>query len=327
MSQTAETRALTLGPIRTRPLVVIADPISRSGVERLSESFDVDEGDSARHADLAARCANAEALIVRSATQVTAGLIAACPELRVIGRAGVGLDNIDIAAAARAGITVVNTPDANTVSAAEHTMALLLAVARHLPQAHQSLHEGRWDRGAFVGVELAGRTLAVLGLGRVGHLVAERANVFGMRIIGYDPYLTESADLAPWIRRAPTVDDAVGGADFVTVHMPLTTETRGLIDERSISLMPAGVRIINTARGGIVDEDALFAALEVGQVAGAGLDVFAEEPATANRLLTHPRVVATPHLGASTVDAQDRAGIQVAEAVIGVLEQALQSIA
>ncbi len=326
MSRTNEQLHTFSSSVR-RPLAVVADPISASGIVRLEEVFEVDTTAGRTRSDLIRRCSNADALIVRSATPVDAALIGASRCLTVIGRAGVGLDNVDLESARRAGITVVNTPDANSVSAAEHAMALLLAVARQIPQARQSMQEGRWDRAAFVGVELSGKTLAILGLGRVGRLVAERANAFGMRIVGYDPYLPATTAVPAYIRRVASVEAATSQADFVTVHMPLTDETRNLIDAHAIANMPQGVRIVNAARGGIVNEPALLAALESGQSAGAGLDVFVTEPATDRRLIDHPRVVATPHIGASTADAQNRAGLQVADAVINAFSDRLRSIA
>lgn len=324
--QTAEQLPAPRPPLG-RPLAVVADPISAAGLARLAEVFDVDASVSQNSEDLFRRCAEADALIIRSATRVDARLISASGCLTVIGRAGVGLDNVDLEAAQRAGITVVNTPDANSVSAAEHAMALLLAVARHVPQARQSMQDGRWDRTAFVGVELSGKTLAILGLGRVGRLVAERANAFGMRIVGYDPYLPGTTGIPAHIRRVDSVAAATAAADFVTVHMPLTAETRNLIDTATISKMPHGVRIVNAARGGIVNEGALLDALDAGRCAGAGLDVFVEEPVTDRRLVDHPLVVATPHIGASTTDAQNRAGLQVADAVISAFSSRFQSIA
>lgn len=296
-------------------------------MERLATLFEVRTPAATDRTDLIRQCATADALVIRSATRVDADLIAAADQLKVIGRAGVGLDNVDLDAAHRAGITVVNTPDANSVSAAEHAMALLLAVARHVPQAHRSLQDGQWNRAAFVGVELAGKTLGILGLGRVGRLVAERANAFGMGIVGYDPHLSPTVDVAPFIRRVDAVRAVASQANFLTVHMPLTDETKNLIDASVLSTMPAGARLINAARGGIVNESALLEALETGHIAGAGLDVFAAEPITDHRLISHPRVVATPHIGASTSDAQDRAGLQVADAVITAFSDRLRSIA
>ena len=306
------------------PRVVVADHIAHSGVALLRGRFEVDVATEISRNELLKRCGEAQALIVRSATCVDAEMIAAAPRLKVIGRAGAGLDNVDLEAASAVGIEVINTPDANTVSAAEHTMALLLAVARDVPQAHYHVRSGQWDRSAFVGVELARKTLAVLGLGRIGRTVAQRANAFGMRVVGYDPCQQHlvahpATTMNDWVDMRLSIRDAVRDADFVTIHMPLTADTDGLIDARMLAAMPFGVRLINTARGAIIKEGDLLEALRSRQVSAAALDVFANEPVTDRRLIRHPRVIATPHIAASTTDAQDRAGLQVAEAVADVL--------
>ncbi len=261
------------------------------------------------------RVADAHALIVRSATQVTAEVLDAAANLVVVGRAGVGLDNVDTAAATARGVMVANAPQSNVVSAAEQTMALLLASARNTAQANRALVEGRWARSQYTGVELWGKTLGIIGLGRIGALVAERAAGFGMRIVGHDPFV--SAERASAIgAELVDLDELAARSDFVTVHVAKTPQTIGLIGEQFLSKAKPGVRIINVARGGIVDEAALLAALQSGQVGGAGLDVFDSEPCTDSPLFAEPNVVATPHLGASTVEAQDRAGETIAEQVL-----------
>jgi D-3-phosphoglycerate dehydrogenase len=238
--------------------------------------------------------------------------------LEVIGRAGVGLDNIDVGAAASRGIVVVNAPDASTISAAEHTMALLLAQARRIPEADASLRAGRWERSRLQGVELYGKTLGILGLGRIGAHVAQRARAFGMRVVAFDPIVgAEQADeigveLAGF-------DDVLAEADFLTIHAPRTAETEGLIDREALAKMKPTARIINVARGGIIDEEALAAAIADGTIAGAAIDVFAAEPTTESPLFDFPQVVVTPHLGASTREAQERAGASVVDAVIDAL--------
>ncbi len=296
-------------------LVVVADPICDEATARLAQHFSV----TTLTADQRLRdhLHDASAIIVRSATQVTEDDIRAAPRLCIIARAGVGLDNIDQAAAKRAGIMVSNTPDANSVSAAEHTLALILAIARHIPQANATLRRKQWNRGDFVGVELAGKTLVVIGLGRIGQLVAERAHAFGMNITSYDPAV---ATVPSWINRAPQLFDAISTADFVTVHTPLNPSTKSIIGETELRTMRRGVRLVNTARGGIIDESALLDALNTGHVASAGIDVFKDEPPTNYDLVAHPNVVATPHLGASTTDAQNRAGHQVVDLIIAALD-------
>jgi D-3-phosphoglycerate dehydrogenase len=264
--------------------------------------------------ELLTAVAEAAALIIRSATQVTASVLESAPELVVVGRAGIGLDNVDVEAATRRGVMVVNAPQSNVLSAAEHTMALLLAQARNIPQAHSALVAGRWERSRWEGVELHGKVLGVVGLGRVGTLVAQRAAAFGMRLLAFDPYVSAErakqlgAELLP-------LAEVVAGADFLTIHLPKTPETAGLIDADLLALARPGIRIINTARGGIIDEKALAAAVTDGVVAGAALDVFENEPITSSPLFELDQVVVTPHLGASTREAQDKAGLTIAEQV------------
>ena len=246
---------------------------------------------------------------------MTAEVLEAAERLRVIARAGIGLDNVDVEAATRRGVMVVNAPQSNVISAAEHTLALLLSQARNIPQAHAALTAGRWERAEWEGVELAGKTIGVIGLGRVGGLVAHRAAAFGMRVIAYDPYVSSDRAKEMGVDVMPTLEALLVQADFVTIHLPRTSETEGLIGEHELSLMKPGARLVNTARGGIVDEDALAKALEGGQLGGAALDVFAVEPTTDSPIFGSEHAVVTPHLGASTREAQDKAGTTVAEMV------------
>jgi D-3-phosphoglycerate dehydrogenase len=299
--------------------VLISDSVDHVCVDILQgEGFLVrnDPGISAE--ELTRRIVEYDALVVRSASKVTAQVIEAGSRLKVIGRAGTGVDTIDVEAATRRGILVMNTPGGNTVSAAEHTVSLLLSLARNIPQAHMNLVGGSWERKKFVGTEVDGKTIGVVGLGKIGREVATRCQGLGMKVIGYDPVLTPDAATKAGIDPVG-LDEMWRRSDFITVHTPLTTETEGLIDEQSITKCKKGVRIINCARGGIVDEQALLRGLESGQVAGAALDVFTEEPPKSNPLLGHPRVVVTPHLGASTEEAQHKVAQQIAHAVADAL--------
>ncbi len=296
------------------PVVLIAEELSPAAVTQLEADFDVRLVDGTDRAVLLAALATADALIVRSATQVDAAALAEAPRLRVVARAGVGLDNVDVEAATRAGVMVVNAPTSNIVSAAEHAVGLLLAVARNVPQAAASLRAGQWRRSAFTGVELNGKVAGILGLGRIGMLVAERLTAFGMRVMAYDPYVPATRAAQAGVRLA-SLDELLAEADFITVHLPKNAETAGLLGDRELRLVKPTVRIVNAARGGIVDEHALALALKEGRVAGAGIDVFAAEPATGNPLLEFGSVVGTPHLGASTAEAQEKAGTQVARSV------------
>jgi D-3-phosphoglycerate dehydrogenase len=256
----------------------------------------------------------AAALIIRSATQVTREVMEAGTDLVVVGRAGIGLDNVDVEAATQRGVMVVNAPQSNILSAAEHTMALLLAQARNIPQAHRALSEGRWERTKWEGVELADKTLGIVGLGRIGKLVAQRALAFGMRLVAYDPFVSAERARQLSVELMP-VERLVQVADFVTLHVAKTPDTAGLIGKDLLALAKPGIRIVNVARGGIVDEAALAEAIRAGRVAGAALDVFAAEPTTESPLFGLPQVVVTPHLGASTREAQDKAGDTIAEQV------------
>jgi D-3-phosphoglycerate dehydrogenase len=295
--------------------VLVTEKLSEAGLELLRKDFQVDVRTELAAGDLAAEIAPYEALIIRSATQVTAAVLEAAENLKVVARAGIGLDNVDVEAATRRGVMVVNAPQSNVISAAEHTMALLLAQARNVPQADAALKAGAWERSRWEGVELAGKTIGVIGLGRVGQLVAARAAAFGMRVIAYDPYVSHDRAKEMGVDVMPTLEALLVQADFVTIHLPRTQETEKLIGEHELSLMKPGARLINTARGQIVDEDALAKSLESSHLGGAALDVFSAEPMTDSPLFAHENVVVTPHLGASTVEAQDKAGTTVAEMV------------
>jgi D-3-phosphoglycerate dehydrogenase / 2-oxoglutarate reductase len=302
----------------SRPTCVVAESIAESGLELLRTACEVVElapGD-----DLHALLAGAEALVVRSATRVDADLIAAAPRLRVIGRAGVGVDNVDVDAATTAGIVVCNAPEANVVSAAEHALALLLALARHICAAERSLRDGAWERERFAGTELADKTMALLGFGRIGRLVASRARALGMRTVAYDPYVTAERIAELGAEQAPTIEAALATADVVSLHLPVTPATRGIIDADRLALLRPGALLVNAARGALVDEAALVAALRSGRLAGAALDVFAQEPLPADSPLRDaPNLLLTPHLAGSTREAQDRAGVVVAEQVVAAL--------
>jgi D-3-phosphoglycerate dehydrogenase / 2-oxoglutarate reductase len=299
-----------------RPRVLIREPIAETGLELLRRRFDV-VVDS--ETDLESIIGGFEAVVLRSETTLDAALIERAQRLKVIGRAGVGVDNVDVDAATRRGIVVANAPEATVVSAAEHTMALLLAVARNVPQAQAALKSGSWDRARFVGIELAGKTLGVLGLGRIGRQVARRALGLGMRVVAFDPYVTVERFRELGIEPAATLDDVYAAADVITLHLPLNDETRALLGRDAFARMRDGVRIVNAARGGLVDEQALAEAIVSGKVAGAALDVFESEPYT-GPLLDLEQVVVTPHLAGSTTEAQDRAGLIIAEQVAAALD-------
>jgi len=295
--------------------ILIAEPLAEAGVELLRAHHEVDARASTTREELLAAVAGVDALVVRSATRVDAEVLEAGRNLKVVGRAGIGLDNVDLAAATRLGVMVVNAPQSNVISAAEHTVALILAQARNIPQAHVALREGRWERGRFQGAELYGKTLGIIGLGRVGALVAQRLSSFGMRLLAYDPYVSRDRAAQMGVELA-SLADVLARADVVTVHLPKTPDTTGLIGETELAAMKPGARLVNTARGGIVDEAALAKAVGDGQLAGAALDVFAEEPTTQSPLFGLEGVVVTPHLGASTTEAQDKAGIAIAEQLL-----------
>jgi len=294
--------------------VLVVEPISQAGLDVLAERHEVVYRPECGRAELLHLVGDADALIVRSATQVDAEVLAAGQRLRVVGRAGVGVNNIDVEAATGRGVVALNVPDGNTIAACEQTFALMLALARNLPLAAASLRAGRWERERFVGVELRGKTLGVAGLGRIGQEVCRRAAAFGMRTLAYDPFVTGGdVPLAP-------LDEVIAAADFLTLHVPLTKETRGLIGRRELAAMKAGAFLINCARGGLVDEAALHEALVSGHLAGAALDVFAVEPPGESPLLKLENVVATPHLGASTREAQEVSAVLVARYVCDALE-------
>ncbi len=296
--------------------VLVTEPLSESGLDLLRRDFAVDIRPELASDGLADAIGPYHALIVRSQTKVTGEVLERAGNLRVVGRAGIGLDNVDLETATRRGITVVNAPQSNILSAAEHTVALLLALARNVPQANASLRAGRWERERFQGVELHGKTLGVVGLGRVGTMVAQRALAFGMRLVAYDPYVSKERAKTLGVELMPNLEALLVQADVVTIHLPRTPETEALIGEREIALMKDGARIVNTSRGGIVDERALVNALRDGKLAGAALDVFAEEPVPkAHPLLAFDNVVLTPHLGAATAEAQDKVGVTIAEMV------------
>jgi D-3-phosphoglycerate dehydrogenase len=296
--------------------ILVTEQLAPGGLAQLRDAgHEVDERLDLAPAQLLQAVQGAHALIIRSATKVTADVLEAAPDLVVVGRAGIGLDNVDVAAATRRGVMVVNAPQSNILSAAEQTMALLLAQARNVPQAHAALKMGKWERAKWEGIELHGKVLGVVGLGRVGALVAQRALAFGMRLVAYDPYV--SAERAKQMGvELMTLDELVRVADFITIHLPKTPETIGLIGKDFLNRAKPSLRIINTARGGIVDEDALAIAIREGRIAGAGLDVFVEEPCTSSPLFELDSVVVTPHLGASTREAQDKAGDTIAEQVL-----------
>jgi D-3-phosphoglycerate dehydrogenase len=295
--------------------VLVTEPLSERGLGLLRKDFQVDVSPELARGDLALEIGPYDALIVRSQTKVTADVIEAAENLKVIARAGIGLDNVDVEAATRRGVMVVNAPQSNIVSAAEHAVALMLAQARNIPQANTALKAGRWERERYQGVELAGKTLGVVGLGRVGSMVAQRCAAFGMRIIAFDPYVPRERAKEMGVELMPTLEALLVQADFVSLHLPRTPDTEALIGERELALMKEGARLVNTSRGGIVDEAALAEAIEDGHLAGAALDVFAEEPTTESPLFAFDQVVVTPHLGASTVEAQDKAGASIAEMV------------
>jgi D-3-phosphoglycerate dehydrogenase len=295
--------------------IVIAEEIADAGLDRLrSAGFIVDVQLNKSATELHAILADASALIVRSATMVDAAMLAAGKHLVVVARAGVGLDNIDVEAATKQGVMVVNAPQSNVLSAAEHTMALILSIARNVPQAHSALVAGRWERSKWEGIELAGKTLGILGLGRIGTLVAQRARAFDMRLVAYDPYISAERGRELGVEMT-TLERVVEQADVLTIHLPKNKETTGIINADMLKRAKRSLRIVNVARGGIADENDLAEALRDGTIAGAALDVFAKEPTTESPLFGLGNIVVTPHLGASTREAQDRAGEVVADMV------------
>ncbi len=300
------------------PKVLVTDPIAQDGIDMMSREVEVEVSLGPSPEELLKLIAESDALVVRSGTQVTQEVIEAGKRLQVIGRAGVGVDNIDVEAATRRGVLVVNAPTGNTLSAAEHTIALMLALARRVPEAYASLREGRWDRKKFVGVEVRGKTLGLIGMGNVGAEVARRARAMEMRVIAHDPYVAEERANSLGVELL-SLDELLGQADFITFHVRLTSATRDMLNDELLGKVKPGVRIINTARGGVIDEDALLRALDDGRVAGAAIDVYRQEPPGDIPLLAHEHVIATPHLGASTSEAQERVATDVAEQVLAVL--------
>lgn len=294
--------------------MLIAEELSPATIEALGPDFEIRHTDGADRAALLADIVDVDAILVRSATQVDSEALAAAKNLKVVARAGVGLDNVDVEAATQAGVMVVNAPTSNIVSAAELAVALLLASARNISPAHAALRQGEWKRSKYTGVELTDKTVGVVGLGRIGLLVAQRLNAFGVRLVAYDPYVQPARAAQLGVKLLP-LDELLAQSDFITVHLPKTKETVGLIDAEALKKVKPSVHIVNAARGGIVDEQALYDALVEGRVAGAGLDVYAKEPCTDSPLFTLDNVVATPHLGASTDEAQEKAGIAVAKSV------------
>ncbi|MBE0545876.1 MAG: phosphoglycerate dehydrogenase [Verrucomicrobia bacterium] len=303
--------------------ILVCDPISPKGIALLQQRSEfqvVVLPKRLSEAELLPVVADATAMVVRSETRVTRKVIEAAPRLRVVGRAGVGVDNVDVEAATQRGVVVMNTPGGNTVSTAELSFAMILSLARQVPQAQASMIEGKWDRKQFQGIELAGKTLGVLGMGRIGTEIAKRALAFGMKVVGYDPFLTEARARALGISLASDLDDVYRDADFITVHLPVTELTRGMLNSAAFARMKPGVRLVNCARGEIIVEADLLAALDSSQVAAAALDVFTTEPLpTDHPFRKHPGITLTPHLGASTMEAQEKCGVEVAEVIASYL--------
>ncbi|HEV7943352.1 MAG TPA: phosphoglycerate dehydrogenase [Solirubrobacteraceae bacterium] len=307
--------------------VLVKEKIGESGVALLRSHFEVDLGTDWDDAQLVERIGDYDGILIRSATKMTADLIEKGARLRVIGRAGVGVDNVDVQAATERGIIVANAPESNVVTAAEHTMALLLALARNIPQAHASLTSGKWERSKFSGVEVYEKTLGIIGFGRIGQLVAHRAKGFGMKVLAFDPFVSAERYRELGVEKADGPDDIYAQADFITIHLPKTPETANFLDAEAFAKMRDGVRVLNVARGGLIDEAALKDALDSGKVAGAAIDVFPSEPMTESPLFGYRNVVVTPHLGASTAEATDRAGYQSAEQIVAALTGGVVSTA
>jgi len=303
----------------TNPRVLVAEKIGDSGISLLREHFNVDVETGWSRDELADRIGAYDGILIRSATKLDAELLGHADQLRAVGRAGVGVDNVDVAVATKRGIVVANAPESNVITAAEHTMALLLALARNIPQAHASLTSGKWERSKFSGTELHEKTLGILGFGRIGQLVSQRARGFGMRVIAYDPFVGAERYRDLGIEQAESPEDVYAVADFLTVHLPKTPETEGWLNAEVLAKCKDGVRVLNVARGPLVVDEDLKAALDSGKVAGAALDVFRSEPVTEHPLFGYPNVIVTPHLGASTAEATDRAGFQAAEQVVAAL--------
>jgi len=299
--------------------VLVAEKIGESGVGLLREHFEVDLGVGWDRSELEERIGEYDGILIRSATKLDGDLLSKATRLRAVGRAGVGVDNVDVTVATKRGIVVANAPESNVITAAEHTMALLLALARNIPQAHASLTGGAWERSKFSGVELYEKTLGILGFGRIGQLVAQRARGFNMHVIAYDPYVGAERYRELGVEQARSPDDVYAAADFLTLHLPKTPDTEGWLDADVLAKCRDGVRVLNVARGPLVVDEDLKAAIDSGKVAGAALDVFRSEPITDHPLFGYPNVIVTPHLGASTAEATDRAGYQAAEQVVAAL--------
>ena len=307
-------------PSTPGPRVLVKEKIGDSGVQLLRDAgFDVELGVDWEDGELERRIGEFDGMLIRSATKLDADLISKADRLRAVGRAGVGVDNVDVDAATKRGIVVANAPQSNVITAAEHTVGMLLALARNIPQAHSALVGGAWDRSKYSGTELYEKTLGVIGFGRIGQLVAQRALSFGMRVVAFDLYVGEERFREAGVERAETSDDLYAAADFITIHLPVTPETESWLNADAFAKMKDGVRVINVARGKLVVDDDLKAAIDSGKVGGAALDVFRDEPATDHPLFGYPNVVVTPHLGASTAEATDRAGYQAAEQVVAAL--------
>jgi D-3-phosphoglycerate dehydrogenase len=311
-----------------KPVILVSEKLVGPGLKLLEEFGSVDVALGLTPEQLCEKVKASDALIIRSATQVTADVFKASGgRLKVVGRAGVGVDNVDLGAATQHGCLVVNAPTANTVAAAEHGIALLCSLARNVAQADASMKAGKWDRNTYVGVSMVGKTLAIIGFGKVGSEVGRRAKGLGFTVIAYDPYASEAKAAAVGVRLVP-LDEALATADFFSLHMPMTPDTKGLFGAAAFKKMKKGARIVNVARGGVIDDDALAAALDDGTVAGAALDVFVKEPPPADHpLVGRADVICTPHLGASTVEAQEDVGVEIAEAVIEALQGKLAATA
>lgn len=308
----------------SRIRVLVTDNLSSRGVDLLRQSpgVEVEVRNKLAPEELKTILRDMDALIVRSATKVTPDVLAAAPRLKVVGRAGVGVDNVDLEAATVRGVVVMNTPGGNTISAAEHTVSMLLSLAKHIPQATASMKGGKWEKGKFLSVELSGKTLGIIGLGRIGTEVARRAKGFNLRVLAYDPFISAESAQALGVELVE-LPDLYHQADFITIHTPLTEETKNLINAVTIAQMKDGVRIVNCARGGIVNEADLCAALQSGKVAGAALDVFAQEPTTDSPLFTLPNFISTPHLGAASEEAQEAVAVEIAQQVIDYLQKGI----
>ena len=303
----------------TETRVLVAEKIGDSGIELLREHFEVDVETGLDREQLADKLGGYDGILIRSATTLDAEMLGHADRLRAVGRAGVGVDNVDVVTATKRGIVVANAPESNVITAAEHTMALLLALARNIPQAHASLTAGKWERSKFSGTELHEKTLGILGFGRIGQLVAQRARGFGMRVVAYDPFVGAERYRDLGAERAESPDDVYAVADFLTIHLPKTSDTEGWLNAEVLAKCKDGVKVLNVARGPLVVDEDLKRALDSGKVAGAALDVFRTEPVTEHPLFGYPNVIVTPHLGASTAEATDRAGFQAAEQVVAAL--------